>query len=148
MPSTHTSLLYHVVYATKNREPVIAPVWRGRLYDYLGGAVRGLGGVSQGIGGMADHVHMLIGLKPTHSLAGVVREVKKASSLWIAESQSIPSFRWQEGYGAFTVSASAMAVVQDYIVRQEEHHRHRTFREEYVLLLQKAGIEFDERYLV
>ena len=76
-----------------------------------------------------------------------MRELKKASSNWIAETMTMPSFHWQEGYGAFTVSASARAEVQDYIARQEEHHRLRSFREEYVLMLQKSGIEFDERYL-
>lgn len=147
MPSTHTSLLYHLVFATKNREPLIATEWRSRLHEYLGGAVRGLDGVPQSVGGVADHVHLLVGLKPTHCLSDFMRELKKASSNWVAETMHLPSFRWQEGYGAFTVSASARPEVQDYIARQEEHHRQRTFREEYVLMLQKSGIEFDERYL-
>ena len=147
MPSTHTSLLYHIVFATKNREPVIAMEWRSRLHEYLGGAVRGAGGTPQGVGGVADHVHLLVGLKPTHCLSDFMRELKKASSIWISETIPLPGFHWQEGYGAFTVSASARPDVQHYIARQEEHHRQRTFREEYVLLLQKSGIEYDERYL-
>lgn len=147
MPSTHTALLYHIVFATKNREPIIAAEWQTRLHEYLGGAVRGLDGVPQGVGGVADHVHLLVGLKPTHCLSDFMRELKKASSNWVAEMMRLPSFRWQEGYGAFTVSASAKTDVQDYIARQEEHHRQRTFREEYILILQKSGIEFDERYL-
>lgn len=147
MPSTHTSLLYHLVFATKSREPLIAAEWRSRLHEYLGGAVRGLNAVPQGVGGVADHVHLLVGLKPTHCLSDFMRELKKASSNWVAETIRMPSFRWQEGYGAFTVSASARPDVQDYIARQEEHHRQRTFREEYILMLQKSGIEFDERYL-
>ena len=76
-----------------------------------------------------------------------MRELKKASSIWVAETMPLPSFHWQEGYGAFTVSASGRSDVQDYIARQEEHHRQRTFREEYILMLQKSGIEYDERYL-
>ena len=147
MPSTHTSLLYHLVFATKNREPLIIADWRLRLHEYLGGVVRGLDSVPLGVGGVSDHVHLLVGLKPTHCLSDFMRELKKASSVWASETMRISSFRWQEGYGAFTVSASAKTDVQDYIARQEEHHHKRTFREEYMLLLQKSGLECDERYL-
>ena len=147
MPSTHTLLLYHLVFATKNREPLIATEWRPRLHEYLGGAVRGLGGIPQGVGGVADHVHLLVGLKPTHCLSDFMRELKKVSSTWVSETIPLTGFRWQEGYGAFTISASARLDVQNYIARQEEHHRLRSFREEYVSMLQTAGIEFDERYL-
>jgi len=147
MPSTYTSLHYHIVFATKSREPLIIPDWRGRLHEYLGGTVRGLEGIPQGIGGVVDHVHLLVALKPTHCLSDFVRELKKASSVWICETIRQPRFHWQEGYAAFTVSSSARPSVQDYIARQEEHHRRRTFREELVEFLQKAGLEFDERYL-
>lgn len=147
MPSTHTTLLYHLIFATKKREPVIAEEWRPRLHEYLGGVVRGLNGVPLGVGGVADHVHLLVGLKPTHCLSDFMRELKKASSIWISENIPLSDFRWQEGYGAFTVSASGRADVQDYIAQQEVHHRQRTFREEYVLMLQKSGVEYDERYL-
>ena len=147
MPSTHTSLLYHLVFATKNREPLIEPAWRDRLHEYLGGAVRGLGGTPQGVGGVADHVHLLIGLKPTHCLSDFMRELKKASSIWVSEALDLPVFAWQEGYAAFTVSASARALVQDYIARQEEHHHRQSFREELIAFLQKSGVEYDERYL-
>lgn len=147
MPSTHTSLLYHLVFATKHREPLIAAEWRSRLHEYLGGGVRGLGGVPQGVGCVADHVHLFVSLKPTHCLSDFMRELKKASSIWISETIPLPGFRWQEGYGAFSVSASAQPDVQEYIAQQEEHHRQRTFREEYILMLQKSGIEYDERYL-
>ena len=147
MPSTHTCLLYHLVFATKNREPLVDPSWRDRLHEYLGGAVRGLGGTPQGIGGVADHVHLLIGLKPTHCLSDFMRELKKSSSIWVAESLKQPSFAWQEGYAAFTVSASARTAVQDYIAHQEEHHRRKSFREELIEFLQKSGIEYEERYL-
>ena len=147
MPSTHTCLLYHLVFATKDREPSITAARRARLHEYLGGAVRGLGGVPQGVGGVADHVHLLVSLKATHCLADFMRELKKASSVWIAETLEIRSFAWQEGYAAFTVSAPAKAAVQDYIARQEEHHQRKSFREELIEFLQKSGIEYDERYL-
>jgi putative transposase len=147
MPSTHTCLLYHLVFATKNREPLIRSSWRARLHEYLGGSVHGLGGIPQGVGGMEDHVHLLIGLKPTHCVSDVLREIKKASSKWVVESSHELSFRWQEGYAAFTVSASAKPAVQDYIAHQEEHHRRKSFREELIALLQKSGVPYDERFL-
>ena len=145
MPSTHTNLLYHIIFATKNREPVIAAEWRARLHEYLGGAVRSLGGVPQGVGGVGDHVHLLLGLKPTHRLSDFMRDLKKSSSAWISETIPLPSFHWQEGYAAFTASASARESVRQYIAGQEEPHRHKTFREELIGFLQKSGIGYDER---
>ena len=109
--------------------------------------MRGLCGIPQGVGGVADHVHLLVSLKPTHCLSDFMRELKKASSIWVAESQQMPSFHWQEGYAAFSVSASARPSVHEYIAYQEEHHRKKTFREELIEFLQKSGIEYDERYL-
>lgn len=100
-----------------------------------------------GIGGVADHVHLLIGLKPTHCLSDFMRELKKSSSIWVAQKTEQKAFGWQEGYAAFTVSASAKNAVQEYIAGQEEHHRHKTFREELVEFLEKSGIEYDPRYL-
>lgn len=147
MPSTHTSLHYHLIFATKDRQPLIAPGWRPRLHEYLGGTVRGLGGVPQGIGGAADHVHLLVALKPTHCLSDFMRELKKGSSTWVAEEIPLPSFRWQEGYGAFTVSASARKTVQGYIANQEEHHRIKSFREELIEFLENSGVEYDPRFL-
>ena len=147
MPSTHTSLHYHLVFATRNREPWITEPTRSQLHEYLGGTVRGLGGQPEGIGGIADHVHLLVSLKPTHCLADFMRELKKASSSWFRDHSHQPGFHWQEGYAAFSVSASAKDAVRSYIARQEEHHRTRTFREELIEFLQKAGVEYDERYL-
>ena len=145
MPSTHTHLLHHVIFATKNREPLIFEPWRSRLHGYLGGCVRGLDGTPDAVGGVADHVHLLVGLKPTHCLADFMREMKKSSSTWA--QHVIPGFGWQEGYAAFSVSASARGTVRDYIRRQEAHHRQTTFREELVEFLTKTGMPFDERYL-
>lgn len=147
MPSTYTSLHYHLVFATKHREPTIASAWRARLHDYLGGIVRGQGAVSNGVGGVEDHVHLLVGLKPTHCLSDLMRELKKISSAWVASECGVAAFRWQEGYGAFTVSPSALARVRRYIHCQEEHHRRQTYREEFVACMRQAGVEFDERYL-
>jgi putative transposase len=145
--SSYLGLHYHLVFGTKNREPLIAPEWRPRLHEYLGGTISGLGGFPQGGGGAADHVHLLVGLKATHCLADVLRELKKASSAWIHETIGLRSFAWQEGYAAFTVSATARESVRGYIAHQEEHHRVKSFREEWIAMLDKAGIEYDARYL-
>jgi REP element-mobilizing transposase RayT len=145
MPSTHTSLHYHLIFATKDREPLIAKPWRPELHSYLGGIIKGLDAHPQGIGGVADHVHLLVSLKPTHRLSDFMRELKKSSSSWIRESH-LPAFRWQEGYAAFTVSASSRDAVRKYIASQEEHHRVKSFREELIGFLEKSGVEYDERY--
>jgi REP-associated tyrosine transposase len=145
--STYLSLHYHLVFSTKQRTPVIAEAWMSRLHEYLGGTVRGLGGVSQGIGGVADHVHLLVGLKATHYLADFMRELKKASSVWVHDEIHEPQFGWQDGYAAFIVSATSRDGVKRYIANQAEHHRVKPFREELKELLEKAEIEFDEQYL-
>jgi putative transposase len=147
MSSTYLSLHYHLVFGTKNREPLIDMNWRSRFHEYLGGTISGLDGFPQGIGGMADHVHLLVGLKATHCLADVMRELKKASSVWVHEQIGLSSFAWQEGYAAFTVSSTSRQAVQRYIANQEEHHRTKTFREELIEMLEKAGIEYDPKYL-
>jgi len=147
MSSTHLSLHYHLVFGTKNHETVIASAWRERLHAYLGGVVRTLGGVPEAVGGVSDHVHLLVGLRATHTLADVLREIKSVSSAWVHEDVGARTFAWQEGYGAFTVSASQLGNIRAYVQQQEEHHRTRTFRDEYLELLQRSGVEFDEQYL-
>ena len=147
MPSTYLSLHYHIVFSTKNREPLLDQSWRLRLHEYLGGTVRGLGGVVEGVGGVVDHVHLLFALKSTHSLADVMRELKKGSSSWVHREIGDSSFAWQEGYGAFTVSATSCDMVRKYIANQEVHHKTTSFRDELVAILEKAGVEFDGKYL-
>lgn len=147
MASTFLSLHYHIVFSTKERRPFIAPAWRTQLHDYLGGTVNGLGGFSQRVGGVADHVHLLAGLKATHCLADFMRELKKATSVWARENHE-PEFAWQDGYAAFTVSASKRAVVRQYIENQEAHHAKRDFVSELKELLEKHEVEYNERYLL
>jgi REP element-mobilizing transposase RayT len=147
MPSTHLSLHYHIVFSTKDRTPTIAAAWRERLHAYLGGVVRNVEGIPESIGGVADHVHLLIGLRATARLADVVRDVKAVTSRWVHDEIGDHTFAWQEGYGAFTVSPSQRESVRGYIARQEEHHRKQTFQEEYIELLKRSGVEYDERYL-
>ncbi len=147
MSSTHLSLHYHIVFGTKNHEPIIQAAWRGKLHAYLGGIIRTADRIAESIGGASDHVHLLIGLRATHRLADVLRELKAVSSGWVHNEIGVRGFAWQEGYGAFTVSPSQRGAVRRYIERQEEHHRTRTFREEYLDLLRRSSVEFDERYV-
>ena len=118
-----------------------------RLHEYLGGTVNGLGGITQGVGGVADHVHLLVGLKATHCLADFMRELNKASSVWVHEEIKLADFAWQEGYGAFTVSPTAQASVRRYIANQAEHHHGKSFREELAGLLTASGVSFEDRHL-
>jgi len=147
MGSTHLSLHYHLVWSTKNREQWLAPESRNRVHEYLGGVIRGLGGRPHAVGGVGDHVHVFAGLRATHCLANVMRELKSESSAWIKKEMSLHGFAWQEGYGAFTVSASSMERVRSYVLNQERHHRITTFQEEYLGMLRQGLVEYDDRYL-
>lgn len=147
MGSTYYNLHYHWVCSTKERRPLIHPDWRSRFHEYLGGTIRGLDGVPLKIGGVGDHVHALIGLKTTHCIADFVHELKKASSVWAAENHD-REFAWQEGYSIFTVSASMLETVSNYVARQEEHHQKMTFVEELKRLLEKHGVNYDSNYLL
>jgi REP element-mobilizing transposase RayT len=146
--STYACLHYHIAFSTKERRPWIHAEWEHRLHEYLGGIVRELGGVAEGIGGVEDHVHLLVGLKTTHRLSDFMRELKKGSSKWVHQSIGESKFSWQDGYGVFTVSATARPQVKSYIGNQREHHRVKTFREELIEFLEKAGVEYDPKYLL
>ena len=147
MGSTFLSLHYHIIFSTKERRLWIAPEWRGRFHEYLGGTVRGLEGIPQAIGGVGDHIHLLVGLRATHTLADFVRELRKAATAWVRDQGLEPAFTWQEGYAAFTVSPTARPQVRSYIANQEEHHRQRSYTEELKDLLNAAQIDYDPRYL-
>jgi putative transposase len=147
MSSTHTSLYYHLVFSTKNREPWFHLAWQERVHAYLGGCIRGLGGVAEEVGGTTDHVHILASLNATHCVANLLRDVKHQSSLWVHKEMRRSAFAWQEGYGAFTVSASQVRRVGSYIRNQEAHHRRASFQHEYKRLLERHGVAFDERFL-
>ena len=147
MGSTFLSLHYHVVFSTKERRPFIRSLWCSTLHEYLGGTVRGLGGIPEIIGGVEDHVHLLIGLRATHCLADLMRELKKASSNWVA-GQHEKDFSWQDGYAAFTVSWTHLESVRQYIAAQAEHHRKTDFITEFRALLAKNGVKYEEKYLL
>lgn len=117
------------------------------MHQFLGGAIRQVGGVAEAIGGIDDHVHLLIGLKATHCLADMMKDIKVASSKWAHIELQQRSFAWQRGYRAFTVSPSQIGKVKNYVLRQESHHGNRTFQEEYIELLKLAEIEYDDKYL-
>jgi putative transposase len=145
MGSTYHSLHYHVVFSTKERVPSLRPEWGERVHAYLGGIIRNQGGVPEAVGGVEDHVHLLLGLKTTHWIADVTRDLKKDSSNWITETFE-RNFAWQEGYAVFTVSASNVEAVRAYIGRQEEHHRKAGFLDELRALLEKHGVNFEGKY--
>ena len=147
MSSTHLSLFYQLVFSTKNRTKSILQPWRDRLHAYLGGIVRSMGGMALEVGGTQDHVHMLVSLAATHTIATVLKGVKASSSQWVHRDIGSRRFDWQDGYGAFSVSRSQVETIRKYIRNQAEHHRHLTFQEEYVKMLSEEGIEFDSRYL-
>lgn len=147
MPATYCSLHYHAVFSTKDRYPLITKDWRGDLHAYISGIVRNLGGVPVAIGGTEDHAHILIGLRATHRLDYVMRDLKSGSSEWVHQTVGKRSFSWQPGYFGATVSPSQVEAVTRYILNQEEHHRHKSFQDEYIEMLKLAGIEYDERYV-
>jgi hypothetical protein len=118
------------------------------LWEYLGGTIKGLKGIPIQIGGTADHVHLLVTLRQDREISAVLRDIKAASSGWVHDSfPAARSFAWQAGYGAFTVSHSAIEAVKEYIANQQEHHKKLTYQDEFRALLKKHGIQFDEKYL-
>ena len=148
MSQSYTNLLYHLIFSTKERRPVITLDYKPRLYDYIGGIIRGLGGISLGIDGAADHVHVLAKLRPERALSDVLRDLKANASGWMHDVfPETKDFSWQRGYGAFTVSQSNVIGVQRYIAGQEEHHKRVSFRDEFIQFLKVNGIAYDERYL-
>ena len=147
MGSTFFSLHYHVVFSTKERRPIIDSDWRPRLHSYLGGIVRGTNGVAEIVGGVEDHVHLLMSLRPIHCVADVMRDLKKDSTNWVKQNFD-RRFAWQEGYAAFTVSPSATDAVRYYISNQGAHHAKSSYVDELKELLGKAGIPYEEKYLL
>ena len=148
MSHTFTQLTDHVVFSTKERVELISPGLRARLYPYILTTINNQRGFARQIGGTADHVHILFDLHQSVALADCVRDIKSASSGWIHDTfPELRDFAWQEGYGAFSVSASAIPRVKSYIENQERHHRVRSFQDEFIALLDRHGIEYDPRHV-
>jgi putative transposase len=141
-----TSTLVHIVFATKNREASLPAEIQSRLCQYLGGIARANKMKALAVGGGADHLHVLVGIPPTLTVSKVVQILKGNSSKWLNETfPEHGRFAWQEGYGAFSVGISAVDDTVRYIVKQAEHHRKRTFRDELELMLKRHGLKFDQR---
>lgn len=148
MSHTYTNLLTHVTFSTKNRAAHIDDDLKPRLLPYMGGILRELGAKAVAINAQPDHVHLLVALPPTLAVADAMRVLKTNSSRWVHEQwPSRRVFGWQTGYGAFSVSRSNVEVVTSYIASQDEHHRTLTFQDEFLTLLKKHGIAYDERYI-
>jgi putative transposase len=148
MPQSLARLHIHLVFSTKGREPVLADAIRDSLHRYMAVVLQNLGCPTVLINSVEDHVHLLFDLGRTVPISKAVEEVKKSSSKWLkTQGRLFADFSWQAGYGAFAVSESNVSAVREYIARQREHHRKKTFQEEYRQFLERHRIEFDERYV-
>ena len=148
MANTYASLHYHIVFSTKNREPWLVPDIEQRIWAFIGGIARAHKITALQVGGVVDHIHALVTAPPAIAPSQIAQYLKGDSSKWIHEEfATLRSFGWQDGYGAFTVSKSNLPEVIKYIQSQREHHRKKTFQEEYLEFLRKNDIEYDERYL-
>ena len=148
MAGTYSRIHIQVVFAVKGRDNLLLKPWREEVFKYMAGIINEKGQKSIIVNGVTDHVHVFVGLKPSVALADLVREVKNNSSNFINKKRFVQGrFSWQEGYGAFSYSYSQLDTVYKYILHQEEHHREKTFKEEYLEFLRKFEIEHDEKYL-
>ncbi len=148
MPQSLARLRIHLVFSTKNRAPLIDDAIRDSLHRYMAVVLENLGCPATLINSVEDHVHILFELARTVTVSQAVEEVKKTSSKWIkTQGAQFATFAWQAGYGAFAVSESNVPAVRDYIARQRDHHRKKTFQDEYLAFLERHGIAFDERYV-
>ena len=148
MANTYTQIHIHAIFAVQNRISLIQPIWKDELYKYITGIVQNNNHKMLIINGMPDHIHLLFGLRPAQSLSDLMQDVKANSSKWINEKGFIRGkFQWQEGFGAFSYGKSQLKNVIKYIENQEEHHRKRTFLEEYRAFLDNFEVEFDEKYI-
>lgn len=145
---TFSQIYIQVIFAVKHRQSLIDPQWEEELYQYITGIVRNKEQKLLAINGMPDHIHILIGMRPSCCLSDLVREIKKSSNIWINEKGfSRHKFEWQEGYGAFSYGQSSLGNVIKYIQNQKEHHKKRSFHEEYLEFLEKYQIPYKEEYL-
>ncbi len=148
MPGTFSQIYIQVVFAVKRRECLLDKAWRNELHRYISGIITNKEQKSIIVNGVSDHIHAFIGLKPSMAISDLVREVKNNSTNFINEKEWLKhKFSWQEGYGAFSYSHRQISTIYNYILNQEEHHRKKSFREEYIGLLDEFEVDYDERYL-
>jgi len=149
MANTFTQIYLHLVFAVKNRISLVQPDWKDELYKYITGIIQNNGHKLIAINGMPNHLHISIGYKPHQLIPDLLQDIKGYSSKWINRKKFINGkFNWQEGYGAFSFSHSQIDRVVKYINNQEQHHKKQTFGEEYLLLLKKYNLSFDEKYIL
>ena len=148
MANTFSQIYIQTVFAVSDRQSLIRPEFKEDLYKYMTGIVKNQGQKLISINGVADHIHILIGLKPAMALADLVREIKADSSKFVNEKRFVRGrFSWQEGYGAFSYGHSQLNTIIRYIQNQEQHHRRSSFKNEYLTLLRKFDIAFEEKYV-
>ena len=146
--STYSQIYVQIVFAVKNRDALVHSLWEQELYKYITGIVQNKGQKMLAINGMPDHLHLFIGLKPSCCISDLVREIKKSSNTFIKEKRFTRfNFNWQEGFGCFAYSHSQVDAVCQYVLNQKEHHRKKTFREEYLEYLEKFAVEYEDKYL-
>ena len=146
--NTYTQIHIHAVFAVKYRDAVIEKQWKDELFQYMTGVLQDYGHKMLQINGVADHVHLFFGMRPIQALSDLMAEVKESSSRWINDKGFVlGQFRWQDGYGAFSHSRSQVPQVIKYVTHQEEHHKKKTFAEEYLEMLKNFEVDFDEQYV-
>jgi REP element-mobilizing transposase RayT len=148
MPQSLARIYVHLIFSTKNREPLLIDGVRADLHAYMGGILNDLDSSPVEINSESDHTHVLFVLSRTHALSEVVGQLKRGSSAWLkTQGAAFAGFHWQNGYGAFSVSQSSVGEVRAYIERQQEHHKRMSFQDEFRAFLRRYGLEFDERYV-
>ena len=148
MAGTFSQIYIQVVFTVKGWENLIGKEWKDELHKYIAGIIKGKEQKPIIVNGMPDHIHAFVGLRPAMAISDLVRDIKNNSSNFINEKRLVKGrFLWHEGYGAFSYSHSHIQNVYDYILNQEEHHRKKTFKEEYIDFLKKFEIEYNEKYL-
>ncbi len=148
MANTYTQLYFHIVFAVKGRQNHISKKWKDELYKYITGIVTNRNQKMMIINGMPDHIHILVGTKPNCNLSDLVRDIKANASKWINEKKFVNGkFEWQTGFGAFTIGQSQIPKILNYIKAQEEHHKKKSFKEEYIDFLNAYQIDYKNEYL-
>jgi putative transposase len=148
MANTYTQLQIHLVFAVKNRDALIHKDWKEGLEKYITGIVQENKHKLLAIGTMPDHIHIFIGMSPSQAISDLVEKIKTSSNTWVKENKVCKhKFEWQKGFGAFSHSRSQLDSVVKYVLNQEEHHKNKSFREEYLEMLQKNDIDYKEEYI-
>lgn len=148
MANTYSQIYLHFVFAVQNRPSLIGPEWASELHKYMNGIIENNGQKAYIVNGMADHVHALVSMNPKQAPSDLMHDVKQGSSLWVNKNHLVMGkFSWQEGFGVFSYGSSQIPAIYKYIENQKEHHKKRTFMEEYILFLKLFNVDYDERYI-